>query len=175
MTGTPANSWHARAACVKLSGMRVLAGSVLCLSLFASPGCGLDPDGSSGNDARRDQAQPIPLDEWVTDENGVTFKGGDRTDWKKIVTPKSGTLKVEVAADKADATIVASLYDKYGARLLEKTKNRGDSSHLSFEGEVRRGHYFVSISAKNSSDESVYSIRASMGGGYGVGDIPLPE
>mgnify|MGYP001570995745 CR=1 FL=1 len=152
---------------------RLLASSA-ALSLLAH-GCGLNPDGASGADARRDIAQPVPLDEWVTDENGVSFTDGDRTDWKKIITPKSGTLSVEVAVDSVDATIVVGLYDKYGVRILEKTKSRGDSSHLTFEGEVSKGHYFLSITAPANPDKSIYQLRASMGGGYGIGDIPPPE
>jgi hypothetical protein len=148
---------------------------VAASALMTTAGCGLDPDGSTGEDGRRDVAQPIALDEWVTDENGVSFKGGDRHDWKKIITPKSGTLSVEVAADNNDATLIVGLYDRYGKRLLEKVKTKGDSTHLTFEGDVSRGHYFLSVMARGNDDASIYSIRASMGGGYGAGDIPPPE
>ncbi len=143
--------------------------------MFFTAACGLDPDGKSGADARRDVAQVIPLDEWVTDENGVSFGDGDRTDWKKIVTPKSGALSVQIAIDKTDTAIVAALYDRYGQRLGEKTKARGGTEPITFDGEAKKGHVFVSITAKGNGDTSAYSIRASMGGGYGVGDIPPPE
>ncbi len=143
-----------------------------CLLLTA---CGIDPDGESGGDHRRDVATDLPLNEWVTDENGVDHAKGDRSDWKKVVVPREGTLFVHIACDNKDAEILAALYDKYGNRLGEKKKPRGLTDHITFEGPVTPGKYFVQIRAKKSEDASVYSIRASMEGGVGVGDIEPPE
>ena len=149
----------------------------LCIvfMLVAMSSCGIGPDSQSGGDERRDIAKELPLDEWVTDEDGVNNAGGDRTDWKKISLPRSGTLFVEVAVDEKNVTVEVGLYDRYGRLLLQKTKRAGTTEHVRFEGEVTRGNYFVCIAARKSEDKSVYSVRASMQGGYGVGDIPPPE
>ncbi len=139
-------------------------------------GCGINPDGQSGKDGRRDIAAELPLDEWVTDEDGVNYKKGDRTDWKAVFLPRDGTLFVEIACDNRDADIVAALYDRYGRKLGEKSKARGITDHITFEGDVTKGKYFVQIFARKSEDNSVYSIRASMEGGVGIGgDVPPPE
>ena len=147
---------------------------VWCLSLFIG-GCGLGADSKSGKDERRDIAKVLPLDEWVTDENGVNYAAGDKTDWKKINVPRSGTLYVEVAVDNKKATVDVGLFDRYGRLLLQKTRPAGTTEHVRFEGQVTKGNYFVSIAARKYEDKSIYSIRAAMQGGFGVGDIPKPE
>lgn len=152
---------------------RCLFCAVVMLLTMAS--CGIGPDSQSGGDERRDIAKELPLDEWVTDEDGVNNAGGDRTDWKKIIIPRSGTLFVEVAVDEKNVTVDVGLFDRYGRLLLQKTKPSGSTEHVRFEGEVTRGNYFVCLAARKSEDKSVYSVRASMQGGYGVGDIPPPE
>jgi len=149
--------------------------AAVLISLLASVGCASDPDGQSGKDGRRDQAQELALGEWVTDENGVFYGGGDRTDWRKVVVPGAGTIYVEVAVDNKDATVVAALYDKYGRKLIEKMKKSGSTDHLKFEGPVSKGKYFVQIYALRSEDRSVYSLRASMDGASAIGDIERPE
>ena len=143
--------------------------------LGLSVACGTGPDARSGGDERRDIARTLPLDEWVTDEDGVNGGAGDTTDWKKIVVPRSGTLFVDVAIDEKRVTVDIGLFDRYGRLLLQKTKPAGTTDHVRFEGQVTRGNYFVRIAARRSEDTSVYSVRASMQGGYGVGDIPRPE
>jgi hypothetical protein len=137
--------------------------------------CGINPDGKSGDDHRRDIAADLPLNEWVTDDDGVDYAKGDRSDWKKIVIPREGTLFVEIAFDNKDAQVLAALYDQYGSALGEKKKPRGLTDHITFEGPVSPGKYFVRIKSDKSEDNSIYSIRASMEGGVGVGDIPPPE
>ncbi|MEC8023886.1 MAG: hypothetical protein VX223_08100 [Myxococcota bacterium] len=145
------------------------------MSLVSLVSCGIAPDAQSGGDMRRDVARELPLDEWVTDDDGIDYAAGDKTDWKKVVIPRNGTLFLEVAVDEKAATVDVGLFDRYGRLLLSKTRPSGTTEHVLFEGEVTQGNYFVRISARKSEDKSVYSIRASMQGGYGVGDIPRPE
>ena len=137
--------------------------------------CGIKPNSQSGGDGKRNEAQVLPLEEWVTDPDGVNYRKGDRTDWKKLIIDRPGTLFVQAAFDNKDAVIVVSLYNKYGYRLVERIKKKGSTDHIRFEGDVRQGKYFVSIQSKTSSDHSEYSIRASMIGSSGVGNIPRPE
>jgi hypothetical protein len=160
---------HYRPTILKAVLLAVLSGLVVFC------GCATDPDGQSGGDGRRDQAADLPLEEWLTDENGVFYGGGDRNDWRKLEVKGSGTIYVEVAVDNKDAEVVAVLYDKYGQRLIEKTKQAGTTDHLKFQGPVSKGRYFVRVYAQRSEDRSVYSIRASMEGGAAIGDIAPPE
>jgi len=147
---------------------------IVCLLGLLSA-CGAGPDGESGIDGRRDEAQTLPFEEWVTDENGVDYAKGDRTDWKKVKIAREGTLFVQIACDNKNSNIGASLHNKYGKLLIEKEKKRGLTDHIRFEGAVSRGNYFIRIYAKKSQDNSVYTIRASMEGTAGIGDIPPPE
>ena len=150
----------------------VITTLLLCAALIR---CGHGPDGNSGGDGKRNEAVEIPLETWITDETGVNYGGGDRTDWKKIVVPRDGTIHVDVAVDEKDAAIIVALYDRYGHKLIEKMKARGTTDHVKFEGDVGKGKYFIQILAKDSEDKSVYQVWASMEGGAGIGDIPPPE
>ena len=144
-------------------------------SLFLLAACGIGPDGNSGTDGKRSDAPEIKLDEWATDENGIDYGHGDRTDWKRFVVPRNGTLFVEVAFDNANVKAVVALYDRYGRKLGEKAKEKGKGEPVKFEGEVGKGKYFVQVMARDSEDKSIYSVRVSMEGGSNIGDIPPPE
>ena len=116
------------------------------------------------------------MGEWLTDENGVDYAKGDRSDWWRFSIPRDGMVFVDVSFDNNDAEIVAVLYDRYGRMLAEKVKPRGISDPLKFEGNVPKGKYFVQVYARATEDNSVYSIRATLQGGAGIGgDIPPPE
>ena len=149
--------------------------STILFVAWVALGCGINPDGKSGEDGRRDQAKELALDEWVTDESGVSYKNGDRTDWKTILVPRAGMLYINVAVTEKNATVSVALYDKYGRLMIEKVKKRGSTDHLKFEGDVPKGKYFVRVQAKGTEDYSMYDIRASMEGGTGIGDIAPPE
>ena len=134
------------------------------------------PDAESGDDARRDQAAQIPLDEWIHDDNGVDFRRYDRTDWKKFEIPGAGTLYLDVRVEAKDAELVITLFDRFGRQLIEKVKKRGEQEPVRIVGPVGKGRYFVRIQAKDGGDASLYYIRASMtGAGGGGGHIPPPE
>jgi len=148
---------------------------ILWLSVIGLLACGPGPDGKSGGDGHRHEAQVLPLDEWVTDGDGVNYGTGDRTDWKKAVLPRAGTLYVQIACDNKDAHINAALFNKYGQLLIQKQKKKGVTDHIRFEGEVASGNYFIQIQARSSGDKTIYTIRASMEGGAGIGNIPRPE
>ena len=152
--------------------IRILIATVVLATLVA---CGPGPDSKSGGDGFRHQAKPLQFNEWVTDEDGINYSKGDRTDWKKLVVSRRGTLFIRISCDNKKAFISAALYNKYGKRLIEKSKKKGFTDHIRFEGEVMPGNYFLRIYARKSRDKTVYSIIASMEGEAGVGDIPRPE
>jgi hypothetical protein len=138
-------------------------------------GCGIKPNSKSGGDGTRNVAQDLTLEEWVTDPDGINYRQGDRSDWKKIIIDRPGTLFVQLAFDNPEAVVVVGLYNKYGYLLIEKVKKSGSTDHIRFQGEVSAGKYFVFVQAKTSSDHSGYDIRVSMIGSAGVGNIPRPE
>lgn len=137
--------------------------------------CTINPDGQSGADERRDIATELPLGEWVTDKDGVSYGAGDRTDWKKIMVPRDGTLFVEVACQKRETTLVVGMYDRYGRMLGEKVKKHGETDHIKFEGDVQKGKYFLRVAAKDTEDACTYDIKVAMQGGSGIGNIEPPE
>ena len=153
--------------------MRFMISIVLTSSLLG--GCGIAPNGQSGEDQRRDLAAEIPMEEWITDTDGINYANGDRTDWKWFNVARDGTVTVEVSFDNRDAAIVVTLFNRYGQKLGEKVKNSGFSDPVQFQGEIPQGKYFVQVQARDTEDNSVYSIRASQQGGSRAGAIPPPE
>lgn len=149
--------------------------AALATLIFGLAHCGGGPDANSGGDGKRHEAVELPLEAWLTDETGVNYGAGDRSDWKKVMVPRNGSLHVDVAFDNKDAAVIVAFYDRYGRKLGEKGKSKGSTEHVKFEAEVTKGKYFIQIMAKETEDKSVYSIWASMEGGSGVGDIPPPE
>ncbi len=148
---------------------------ILWLSVIGLIACGPGPDGKSGGDGHRHEAQVLPFEEWVTDSDGVNYRTGDRTDWKQAVVKRPGRLYVQIACDNKEAHINAALFNKYGKLIIQKEKKRGNSDHIRFEGDVTPGNYFIQIQARSSNDKTIYTIRASMEGGAGIGNIPRPE
>jgi hypothetical protein len=145
----------------------------LCIAVSVL-GCGLTPNEKTGQDGFRHEATTLPLDEWVADENGVDYKGGDRTDWKRISLDKPVELYVQLSVDNNAAAVGVAVYNRYGKLLKEAIKARGSTKVLTFKVAAPKGNTFVQIYARTSDDKSVYSVRVSESPGDG-NTIPLPE
>lgn len=136
--------------------------AVLTLALGACGGGG--PEEKSGGDAYRNEAQPMPLDEWVTGE--LDAGGGDTTDWKSITLEEAGKLTVELKADKKGAVVHVGVFDKYGQAVGYGTRKAG-ADPVSVPVKAKNaGLYFVRIQHKNDA-KTAYSVRAVAGEGGG--------
>lgn len=145
---------------------------MVCGAALALVACGSAPEENSGGDAYRNEAQPMPLDEWVTGE--LDLDGGDTTDWKSIDLEAAGKLVVELKADKKGAVVQVGVFDKYGIALGDGTRKAG-TDVLSVPVKAKaEGRYFVRV-VHRDGDKTVYSLRAVMddsgGGGDAVPDL----
>lgn len=128
--------------------------------------CGSHPEENSGGDAYRNEAQPMPLDEWVTGE--LDADSGDTTDWKQVGVD-GGKLAIELKADKLGAAIRVSVYDKHGLSIgtgSAGTKDEGVTVPVNAKG---GGKLFIKIEHRGGS-KTAYSVRAQAdAGGSGGG------
>lgn len=131
--------------------------------LFAA--CGSHPEENSGGDAYRNEAQPMPLDEWVTGE--LDRDNGDTTDWKQVAVD-GGKLTLELKADKKGASIKVEVYDKYGVSIGVGAAGSKEDS-LAVPVNAKGGKLFVRIEHRGGP-KTAYSVRANAdGGGDGGG------
>jgi len=122
-------------------------------------GCGGDPEAGSGGDAYRSEAQPMPLDELVTDS--LALEELDRTDWKILVLDYPGRLAIEFSADEAESECHIALFDGYGTRVSGATRPGGTISTLAVDV-PRGGRYFLMVQAVDGPP-TAYSIQATLG------------
>lgn len=127
--------------------------------------CGSHPEENSGGDAYRNEAQPMPLDEWVTGE--LDRDNGDTTDWKQVAVD-GGKLTMELKADKKGASIKIEVYDKYGISIGVGAAGSKEDS-LAVPVNAKGGKLFVRIEHRGGP-KTAYSVRATAdGGGDGGG------
>ena len=138
---------------------------LLAMSLAA---CGSAPEEQSGGDAYRNEALPMPLDEWTTGE--LDLDGGDTTDWKTVDIEGAGKLVVELKADKKSSVVLVGVYDKHGLAIGNGTRKAGSDGIAVPVKATYGGRYFVKI-VHRDGDKTAYSVRAVMGDGGGGGDV----
>lgn len=151
-------------------GWRLRSLAPLALATLAAfAGCGSHPEENSGGDAYRNEAQPMPLDEWVTGE--LDLDSGDTTDWKALALEDSGKLTIELKADKKGAKILVGVYDKHGMSIGVGSSKAGEEG-VAVPVKASSGKLFVKIEHRGGS-KSAYSVRATMDGGGGGGGPDL--
>jgi hypothetical protein len=138
--------------------MKALA-SVLLLAVLLL-GCKSDPDKDSGGDAYRNEAKPMVLDEWGTDDIGRG--AGDATDWKALDIADPGQLTVQLAADEPNAELSVAVFSRYGEPLGETRRAKGDSRTQLAVTIVRSGRHFLRIHQTNGP-ATAYTLRATLG------------
>ena len=142
----------------------------LCGALsMAAAACGSAPEEKSGGDAYRNEAQQMPLDEWVTGE--LDLDEGDTTDWKSVVIDAAGKLTFELKADKKGAVVFVGVYDKYGEAIGYGVRKSGAELLQVPVKAKTEGPYFVRIVHKDGA-KTAYSVRAVMGDGGGGDAVP---
>jgi hypothetical protein len=133
--------------------------------------CGSAPDGNSGGDAFRNEAQNIPLEDWATGE--LNRDDGDTTDWRSISVEEGSDLKVELSAETKGSVVAVGVYDKFGAPLGKEGQVKGGGEVLSVALKApSSGPLFLRV-AHRGGGKTVYSVRAVVAdGGDGGGGGP---
>jgi hypothetical protein len=131
--------------------------------------CGSHPEENSGGDAYRSEAQPMPLDEWVTGE--LDLDNGDTTDWKQV-SVEAGKLTIELKADKKGASIRVAVYDKHGLSIgMGAAGGKGEGLTVPVNAKSD-GKLFIKIEHRGG-DKTAYSVRAQADAGGGGGGPDL--
>ena len=150
-----------------LARMKSTVATATCAGLVAL-GCAGDLEAGSGGDAYRSEAQPIPLDELVTDS--LSLDEFDRTDWKAIDLDYPGRLSIAFSADEAEAESVVGVFDRYGTRLSASETSGGKISTVTVDV-PRGGRYFLMVQAV-SGPPTAYSIQVTIGDTPTKKDVP---
>lgn len=137
--------------------MRVLSGLIVVFALA----CTVKPDEKSGGDEERHKAKQLKIGESQADS--VSYKDGDRTDWRVLETPDAGFLTVTVRLDNPKNEIVVALFDRYGKPVTKMVHSRKDESPIiNLTTEVEPGRYFIMVQAAHSEDRTGYAIQATL-------------
>lgn len=119
-----------------------------------------DPDGKSGPDAARANALRLPLDTPVTDF--VSFRKGDRTDWKFIEVPpaRRGSLGVKLRWDDTQSELMMAVFDGLGVEVIQGTPTDGQRKTVEWSIDPEQPRYYVRVTAPLDGYESSYSLLA---------------
>ncbi|MBD89113.1 MAG: hypothetical protein CL940_02110 [Deltaproteobacteria bacterium] len=145
------------AALLEPAGPMTLLILALCLALT---GCRVNPEAQSGGDGYRNEAQPLVLDSWVTDD--LNAGGGDTTDWKAIEITTPAQMVVEIRADESDTELLVGAFDRYGVQL-GKVERRESTPIASFAFAASAvGKHFIMVRATGGPPSS-YTLRVRTG------------
>jgi len=123
--------------------------------------CGVKPDEKSGDDQERHKAKPIKLGEAVSDS--ISYKDGDRTDWKVVETPDAGFLTVLVSLDDPKQEVLVALFDRYGKPVARQLHRKDDESPaIQLITQAVPGRYFVMVQAAQESTKTGYALKVSL-------------
>jgi hypothetical protein len=129
-------------------------------TLVGLAGCRVNPEAHSGGDGYRNEAQPLVLNSWITDD--LAAAAGDTTDWKAIEISTPAQMVVEIRADESDAELLVGAYDRYGVQL-GKVERRESTPIASFGFAASTfGKHFIMVRATGGPPSS-YTIRVRTG------------
>ncbi len=123
--------------------------------------CGVKPDEKSGGDQERHKAAPVKVGEAIADS--VSYKDGDRTDWKLVELPDAGFLTVLVNLDNPRNDILVALFDRYG-KPVARTMHRkdDDSPAIQLITQAVPGRYFILVQAASEGAKTGYALKVSL-------------
>lgn len=123
--------------------------------------CGVRPDEKSGGDHERHKATPVKVGEAVADS--VSYKDGDRTDWKVVELPDAGFLTVLVNLDNPKNDILVALFDRYGKPVAKMVHHKSDESPLvQLITQAAPGRYFILVQAASEGAKTGYALKVSL-------------
>lgn len=121
-------------------------------------------DRSTGPDGKLTGAKEIALAEGVGKQRDiVTYPGGDRIDWKKIVLPEKarGTLdlKMTYTTPRPDLKATFEVFDQTRRPVKQTPVGRGRNKQLTIAAAT--GTYFIRVYAPRRGDAASYVIEAA--------------
>lgn len=123
--------------------------------------CGVKPDEKSGGDQERHKATPVKVGEAISDS--VSYKDGDRTDWKVVELPDAGFLTVLVNLDNPRHDVLVALFDRYGKPVARMVHRKADESPLvQLITQAVPGRYFILVQAASEGANTGYALKVSL-------------
>ncbi len=123
--------------------------------------CGVKPDEKSGGDQERHKATPVKVGEAVADS--VSYKDGDRTDWKVVELPDAGFLTVLVNLDNPKNDVLVALFDRYGKPVSKVVHRKDDESPVvQLITQAAPGRYFILVQAASEGAKTGYALKVSL-------------
>lgn len=138
--------------------------SLLLVILCVACANNVPQDRKTGPDGKVKGAQEVSLKDGSATIRGiVTYPGGDRIDWKKIVLPENakGTLdlKMTYTTPRPDLKATFDVFDQWYQPIQQTASGRGRNKNMTI-GKAK-GTYFVRVYAPRRTDAATYVIEAS--------------
>lgn len=135
----------------------------LCLPFaFMLLACAGGPEGKSGGDGYRHQAQPLEMGDLVTDQ--VASHAGDTSDWRIVQIPSEGLVTAVVSHDEPRSRLKLAVFDRVGYQLAVGVSPR-DGGPLKVSVPVKQtGRHFVVVQSIKGPT-TVYSLKVIQGAG----------
>jgi hypothetical protein len=162
-------------------GRFILAGmgkSLLLVMLCAACANNVSEKGWTGLDGQIKGAKEIVLEEGVGKQRDiVTYPGGDRIDWKKVVLPENakGTLDLKMTYTTPRPNLKASfdVFDQWHHPVKQTATGTGRAKSMTIN--KAKGTYFVRVYAPRRTDAATYVLEASFEADIANTGIPMNE
>lgn len=155
----------------RILGLAILIAAASCVRT-------IDPAGHTGKDGKYRGAQRLELEGPSTSLGGsstgiVTYPGGDRVDWKKIVLPPdaTGALELELRwkAPRPGLDLAFEVWDEWGEKLGSVAPKKAKARKSARKATARKsktiegvhGTIYVSVYASNRGDAGRYTLEAT--------------
>lgn len=138
--------------------------SLLLVMLCAACAHNVDAGKRTGEDGRIKGAKQLRLENNVGKQRDiVTYPGGDRVDWKKIVLPENerGTLDLTMTytTPRQGLKVAFDVYDRWQRPVKETLSGRGRNKSMTID--QASGTYFIRVHAPRRGDAATYVVEAS--------------
>jgi hypothetical protein len=138
--------------------------SLLLVMLCVGCANNVPQDRDTGPDGKPGGAKEITLEEGVGKQRDVvTYPGGDRIDWKKVVLPEKakGTLDLKMTYTTPRPKLAATfdVFDQWYHPVKQVAVGKGRNKSLTIDKAM--GTYFVRVYAPRRTDAASYVLEAS--------------
>ncbi len=181
-----ARSPHRNPCCAAGRCRFILAGmgkSLLLVMLCVACANNVSEKRKTGLDGTIKGARELVLEEGVGKQRDiVTYPGGDRIDWKKVVLPEKtkGTLdlKMKYTTPRPDLKVTFDVFDQWHHPVNKKVAGKGRNKSMTI-GKAK-GTYYVRVYAPRRTDAATYVLEASFQpeattSGPPLDQVPIPD
>ena len=139
--------------------------SLLVLLVCGACANNVPQDRSTGPDGKIKGAIPIAIDDGNEGKGKgiVTYPGGDRVDWKKIVLPEKQRGKLDLqmtyTTPRPGLRVTFDVFDQFNTPVRQAALGKGREKSMSIPS--AEGTYFVRVYAPRRGDAGAYKLVAA--------------